>query len=510
MLVASERRTVSRAARSCIGAFAVASLLLIALAVPMDAASDKSKLSSAAVSPRAGTTSTVITATVVYQNANGSRAEHVSVSFGTLTYEMTRRPGSSWGKGVTFAWSGKLPAGILAVVVGAVARDNSTATLAAGTVTITAPAEPTPAPRATPKPTPRPTPKATAAPTPTPTARSTTDPTRPRARAVAPTPTPTPPTTVDFVPLGPLPTGPGPWPREASIVVPAPQQTDPPTTAALIGGTDSGPAGPGDGPTGGGPVGAGSPTSPAGRDGGQTHGRGPVASALAIAGLQPPTFPGFAFAPTLVTTTGAVTAAMALGLFGRRRRDDDPSDEVLAMAAGNGIAVAAYDAIAAPLAGLPEEEFDVESLLPRWRRPSLLQARKADPIRDATPAPRLTFDEGLVGSLSGRERRVIRYRVVRLLDTPDELRGVEIGFLDQGDEVQLIEKYGAYWLVLAPDGQRGWLHKMTLGEMHDTDGATEEGPTASMPIAADSWTMAEADIDSDVLEAYLESRRRNA
>ena len=26
----------------------------------------------------------------------------------------------------------------------------------------------------------------------------------------------------------------------------------------------------------------------------------------------------------------------------------------------------------------------------------------------------------------------------------------------------------------------------------------------------ESWTMAEADIDSDVLEAYLESRRRNA
>ena len=30
-----------------------------------------------------------------------------------------------------------------------------------------------------------------------------------------------------------------------------------------------------------------------------------------------------------------------------------------------------------------------------------------------------------------------------------------------------------------------------------------------MPIAAESWTMAEADIDSDVLEAYMESRRRN-
>ena len=69
--------------------------------------------------------------------------------------------------------------------------------------------------------------------------------------------------------------------------------------------------------------------------------------------------------------------------------------------------------------------------MPRWRRPSLLQARKADPIRDTTPAPRLTFDQGLVGPLDGRERRVIRYRVVRLLDSPDELRGAEIGYLDR-------------------------------------------------------------------------------
>jgi hypothetical protein len=233
-----------------------------------------------------------------------------------------------------------------------------------------------------------------------------------------------------------------------------------------------------------------------------------VEGLLALVGLQPPAFPGFAFAPTLVTTTGAVTAAMALGLFGRRRREDEPDSGMLAVAAGSGVAVAAYDAMAVATPAV-EEEVDLELLLPRWRRPSLLQARKADPIRDAAPAPRLTFGEGLVGSIAGRERRVIRYRVVRLLDSPDELRGTEIGYLDQGDEVQLLEKYGAYWLVVAPDGQQGWLHKMTLGEVYDTEGAAPDGPTASMPIAAESWTMAEADIDSDVLEAYMESRRRN-
>ena len=460
----------------------------------MDAASGRTKLSAAVVSPRTGTPATTIAVAVVYQNANGSRAEHVDVSFGGLQYEMARDPGGSWGKGVTFRWSGTLPVGRHAVVISAEAKDNSEASLAAGTVTIAAPV------KATPEPTPKPTPKPTAAATPKP-------PTGPAATA-APTPTATATAHVGaFVTGLPIPTA-------ALAPEPTPAPTDRPTTAAAVGGS-----GPG-APTGGGADGAGgtdgAPDARGGPIGGDSNGGwGPIASVLAIAGLQGPTFPGFGLVPTLVTATGAVTAVMALSLFGRRRRDDDPPDDVLSAAAGHGVAVASYDAMGAGQLGLAAIgaaglDADMEALLPRWRRPSLLQARKADPIRDATPAPRLTFDEGLVGSIAGHERRLIRYRVVRLLDSPDELRGTEIGYLDQGDEVQLIEKYGAYCLVIAPDGQQGWLHKMTLGEVVDGDGAAAEGPTASMPTAAESWTMAEADIDSDVLEAYLESRRRNA
>ncbi len=506
-----ERRGVSRAARSWLGALAVASLLLIALAVPMDAASSKTKLASATVSPRSGTTATTIAVSVVYQNANGSRAEHVSVLFDSLVYEMARKPGGSWGKGVTFGWSGKLPAGRHAVVISAVAKDNSEATLTAGTVTISAPVEatppPTPTPKPTPKPTPRPTPKTTPAPTP-----------RPTSQAVLPTP---PGPERDRRDSDGDAVGHGLWHRAGRSW---PDRRDPVPGRGIghravplpVRATDHGgrPRRSADRPGGSRRRRSGHREShrPGAQGGGQrAQARGTVAGLLALVGLQPPVFPGFALAPTLVTTTGAVTAAMALGLFGRRRREDEPDSGMLAVAAGNGVAVAAYDAmaVAAPVVPGVEEDVDLELLLPRWRRPSLLQARKADPIRDAAPAPRLTFGEGLVGSIAGRERRVIRYRVVRLLDSPDELRGTEIGYLDQGDEVQLLEKYGAYWLVLAPDGQQGWLHKMTLGEVYDNEGAAPEGPTASMPIAAESWTMAEADIDSDVLEAYLESRRRN-
>ena len=233
-----------------------------------------------------------------------------------------------------------------------------------------------------------------------------------------------------------------------------------------------------------------------------------------MVGLTEPSFPHFSFAPTLVTTTGAVATAMAFGLFGgRRRRDDELPDEVLAAAAASGLGVLPHQLVGAAVAvaesagGAVLAPEDNELLMPRWRRPSLIQARKADPVRDSLPLARLTFGEGLVGPLAGRERRVIRYRVVRLLDSPDELRGAEIGYLDQGDEVQLLEKYGAYWLVLCPDGRQGWLHKMTLGESSKrrAGGRGADGHDAHRRRQLDDGRV---DIDSDVLDAYLESRRR--
>ena len=123
--------------------------------------------------------------------------------------------------------------------------------------------------------------------------------------------------------------------------------------------------------------------------------------------------------------------------------------------------------------------------MPRWRRPSLIEARKADPTRSVASPHRLSFGDGVTGPVDGRERRVIRYAVVRLLDAPDELRSAEIGQLDQGDEVQLIERSGSYWLVLCPDGRQGWLHQMTLGE-----------------IVSD----ARQEVDDDVLTAFLTAR----
>ena len=109
----------------------------------------------------------------------------------------------------------------------------------------------------------------------------------------------------------------------------------------------------------------------------------------------------------------------------------------------------------------------------------------------------MSFDESRVTPAQGYERRTIRYRVVRLLDAPDELRSADIGQLDQGDEVQLIEKWGAYWLVLCPDGRQGWLHKMTLGDVVDAP----PSPTAVEALGGD-------EIDVDVLAAFMAARAR--
>ncbi len=159
---------------------------------------------------------------------------------------------------------------------------------------------------------------------------------------------------------------------------------------------------------------------------------------------------------------------------------------------------------------------------------------------------KLSFDHGLIGPIDGAERRRIRYHIVRLLDRPDELTGVEVGVLEADDEVQLLEKSGTYWFVLCPDGRQGWVHKMVLGEVvgdvpgpaarataaRDTIDASigdrfDVGIGPGWPTATDSSarevavsevpgpskgptaTDAGVDIDDDVMQAFLDSRAQH-
>jgi len=235
---------------------------------------------------------------------------------------------------------------------------------------------------------------------------------------------------------------------------------------------------------------------PAGDNGsfGSGAGWGTLARALDALGIRPSTTT--TVMPMLVGTTTATAMAFAFAIFGKKRRDEDPPapDEVLQASAARGVSrVPGSEVVGVVRAPVVAPPIDTEAGMPRWRRPSLLEARKADPARSiATSTGRMSFANGAVDAVDGRERRVIRYRVVRLLDAPDELRSADIGQLDQGDEVQLLERSGAYWLVLCPDGRQGWLHKMTLGDV------VTDAPQGQWP----------ADVDDDVLTAFLAARAR--
>ncbi len=223
--------------------------------------------------------------------------------------------------------------------------------------------------------------------------------------------------------------------------------------------------------------------------------------------------------PTAIATTGGVAMLMAFMVFGKRRRDGEPTadDDVLADRAARGtglapapkmmpstvmpgaaVAASAVQAAAPPLAEMDQ----VEGHLPRWRRPSLMEQRKTDPLRTVSTNIRLTFDGETETAVTGMERRLIRYRLVSLLNQPDEVRGVEIGVLDEGDEVVLLEKRGTYWRVLCPDGREGWLHKMTLGDV----------VIDSSVAGAGTWTAADNGPTvggfEDVLRAYTEHRQQ--
>jgi hypothetical protein len=109
----------------------------------------------------------------------------------------------------------------------------------------------------------------------------------------------------------------------------------------------------------------------------------------------------------------------------------------------------------------PATTVDPESLMPRWRRPSLLEARRADPGRDGetTHAP-LRFD----ARRAEADLRTVGYAVVPVMDRPDEVLGTRLTVLGSGDEVEVVNSSGAFLEVICPSGERGWIHRMTISQ----------------------------------------------
>jgi hypothetical protein len=516
------RHRGSRGARPILGALATVFVLLLALVLPAGAVEGPTKLYDASAGPRTGTPTTTIAFAVTYRNREGSAPEYVRVLIDGAPHKMVGT-GTNWKKGVVHRYSAKLPVGVHKISFQAIDTRKFSGTAAGGTVTITVPPPPPPTPAPTPKPPPAPTPKPNPAPTPKPTPVANTTPTPDPATTPAPISNGTP---GDATGGGP---GGGPGIGSGSSQTPGTDGlgstgglpsadpgggTDQPdnTTAAGFqqggwgpGGSSSG----GDTPTSPGGTGAtggagGTGAYPGGTGNGtDTDSGGPGWGALtaALETLGIGSNSQLPVLTTLVWTSGAVAMALAFAIFGKKRRDEEQPapDEVLQAQAARGSGVASSGELVRGVVrnAAGPAPLDVEAAMPRWRRPSLLEARKADPARFVAATQRMSFQDSRVEPVQGYERRTIRYRVVRLLDAPDELRSTDIGQLDQGDEVQLLERSGAYWLVLCPDGRQGWLHKMTLGDVVNDDPS---------PTAAEAWGASE--VDSDVLAAYIEARAK--
>jgi len=121
---------------------------------------------------------------------------------------------------------------------------------------------------------------------------------------------------------------------------------------------------------------------------------------------------------------------------------------------GSDSAVEAMD----PAAATP---VDPEALMPRWRRPSLLEARHTDPTRrPATAHSPLRFGHRRAEA----DLRIVRYAVVPVMDRPDEVLGARLTVLGAGDEVEVVEVSGTFLEVIRPGGERGWIHRMTVSQ----------------------------------------------
>jgi hypothetical protein len=324
-------------------------------------------------------------------------------------------PPGSWGYAFTVS-SGSGPG----------AKTVTLTAVAPSVVSVSAPVTPQP----TPPPTAKPTPAPTARPTPAPTAKPTPAPT------VRPTPRPTP------------------VPTPSATAVPSPSPIagpGGPTTSA-----GPGPSVPPDAaPSAGFEVGSQRRATIAAIDGDGPLDRPPTrattfpGTGTRVSFGQPATVPVLpAIAWTVSTLAGL--AVFAVVLRPQQLRDSGSGIQVMA----EPVAVVA----SAPWSG-PAPDPQEPAGAPLHEGSAFDGPRPLGPVRPSADRPALRF-----ASPPGpeAERRTVSYRQVRVGDGPDALRSLELGRLEQGDEVEVIEWRDGAALVRTPDGLRGWIPGPTI------------------------------------------------
>jgi len=155
----------------------------------------------------------------------------------------------------------------------------------------------------------------------------------------------------------------------------------------------------------------------------------------------------------------ALTAAMC-GIFllvGRRRRRQD-DDTVGARHVDPSPAPAPV--VAEPMTAIVDED-----LTPVDEDAPLKEVRKAS--KRATAAATAAAVASSVRTFAkppkkGVERAKVGYRRVRISSEPDAVRSVELGRLDRGDEVEILESHEGFLRVRTPDDITGWILRHTV------------------------------------------------
>jgi hypothetical protein len=368
-------------------------------------------LSGGGVSPTSGTPATMFTFTVVYTNSNGGTPSRARVRFQDFS-QISLTGGGNTKAGVVYSGSTTKAIGTwtyrFRFRTGGTWCETATATIKVSPV-----ATPTPTPKPTPRPTP--TPKPAPKPTPRPTARSTPRPTpKPTAKPIA---------------------------TPKSSGKPRPTARPIASSTARPTATPDG-ASPSDRPVDSGPVMTSMPSASSGAAGAIVQGPNggpPEAVSLDLSGIQAAV--GGAFSnPLLVWLLTAAGGTMIyLGLI-RRSGDDDPSSAAMALATGSQAGPIRTGSNIAMAAGA--------------------SAGATRPSGDTSPIAELrTFD---APPAKGVERAVVGYHKVRISSKPDGVRSVELGRLQRGDEVEIIDSYAGFLQVRTPEEITGWVPRHTI------------------------------------------------
>jgi SH3-like domain-containing protein len=154
----------------------------------------------------------------------------------------------------------------------------------------------------------------------------------------------------------------------------------------------------------------------------------------------------------------------------RRRNDDEPAKVPKTKSVPAAVpAVAPAAAGADPMIAIVDED-----LAPVDDDAPLKESRKATKrAAAATAAAAVASSVRTFGKPppKGVERAMVGYRRVRISSEPDAVRSVELGRLDRGDEVEILESHEGFLRIRTPDDITGWILRHTVVEPQPAEGA---------------------------------------